>query len=81
MSKFKVDYKRLMDAMSYIREINQVQFDELDLSVIPEIKAYSQEELDEFKYLSLSNTTLLEFIVNGEKLQNVYSNHNGCLKK
>lgn len=69
MSKLKVDYKRLIDAMNYIREVNQVNFDQLDLSDIPTIKEYSQEELDAYKFLGLSNTTLLEFIVNGEKFQ------------
>lgn len=56
----KVDRKRFIEALEYIKLVNSAPFDELDLSEFPENDSVTDKERKEFKFTGLINKDFIE---------------------
>ena len=56
----KVDRKKFIEAIEYIKLVNSVPFDELDLSEFPENENVTDEQRKEFKFTGLINKDFIE---------------------
>jgi hypothetical protein len=62
----KVSKQRFIEAMAYIREINQSKLEDLDLSDFEYVS--TEKDIKEFKFMGLCNRDFIKYWVLHEKI-------------